>query len=150
MANWADIVATQGSFLPSLDSFIPIWLAKTVNGGIPNRARIISVCGCCSWNPGRGFGRLITVTGLLEDEGVVIIHVIHNQVNWCSFQRLVSSPELLNNIGVAAVEGTHEDHDEKKGGMTTLHCTISRMRQSNWGQIATILKMNIKGKSECY
>jgi hypothetical protein len=75
---------------------------------------IIGVGRCCSQNLGRGFGRLIATTGLLEDERIVIIHIIHNQVNGRSFQRLVSSPELLNDVGVTAVEDAQEEHDKKK------------------------------------
>jgi hypothetical protein len=52
--------------------------------------------------------------GLLEDEGVVIIHIIHNQINGRSFQRLVASPEFLHDVGIMAVEGAQEEHDNKK------------------------------------
>ncbi len=63
---------------------------------------------------GRGVGRLVAATGLLEDERAVINHVFHNQVDGRCFQRLVSSPELLNNVGVMAVKGAQEEHDNKK------------------------------------
>jgi hypothetical protein len=52
--------------------------------------------------------------GLLEDENVMIIHVIRDQVNGHSFQRLVVSPKLLDNVRIMAVEGAQEEHDKKK------------------------------------
>jgi hypothetical protein len=40
--------------------------------------------------------------------------ILYNQVNVCCFQRLVSSPELLNNVRVVAVKGKQEEHYKKK------------------------------------
>jgi hypothetical protein len=40
--------------------------------------------------------------------------ILYDQVNGHHFQRLVSSPELLNDVGVMAVKGAEEDHGKKK------------------------------------
>ncbi len=54
------------------------------------------------------------MTGLLDDEGVMMIYFIHNQVDGCSFQgscvEFWIAQWYLNN----SCEGTQEEHDEKK------------------------------------
>ncbi len=52
--------------------------------------------------------------GLFEDEGVMIDDILHDQVDGRHFQRIVSSPEMLNYVRVMAVKGTQEKQDKMK------------------------------------
>ncbi len=61
----------------------------------------------------------------------MINNVFHNQVNGHCFQRPVSSPELLNNVGVMDVKGVQEKHDEKKTRNDDLAEAVKQRQKSN-------------------
>jgi hypothetical protein len=56
------------------------------------------------------------MTGLLENELVVIDHNVDDHVNQSGLNRFVAGPELLNDITVATVELAQEKHDKKERG----------------------------------
>jgi hypothetical protein len=56
------------------------------------------------------------MTGLLENEFVVIRHIVKDHVNQSELNQFVVGPELLNDIAVATVERAQEQHDKKERG----------------------------------
>jgi hypothetical protein len=56
------------------------------------------------------------MTGLLENEIIVMHHIVDDHVNRSGLNQFVAGPELLNDIAVATVECAQEQHDKKERG----------------------------------